>query len=96
MSNSIPTPPKSPRSLALSEFQRYGWVLGEPLSVLPKKRPTQRDVLRFWMHVSDTKYAQTKLSQKSKSEIINQVVKYVISHWMVQGFGVEIKYCYSF
>ena len=76
MSNPSPKIPKYP---VFSEFQWFGWALGEPISVLPKKRPTSEISLDFGK------------SQKSKIEVINQVVETLITHWMVQGFEVEIR-----
>ena len=62
-------PPKSPPSPTQSNNQRYSWVLGEPLIVLPKRKWTQRDVLRHWIHISDTK-------KGSSSDILKLVAKY--------------------
>ena len=51
MAENVSTPQKSQ---VLSQYQRYGWVLGEPLHILPfAKKPSQLDVLRHWMYVSD-------------------------------------------
>ena len=88
-----PKSSKSPKSPVLSLGQRYGWVLGDPISVLPpKKRPTERDVLRHWMSISDSKFDKSRaLSPKQKNQVVIDLVKSVSTHWMVQGFGVAIK-----
>ena len=44
--------PKSPKSPNLTPYQRYSWVIEEPLSVLPKRMLTQLDVLRHWLYIS--------------------------------------------
>ena len=70
MNNANPlTPPTSP---VLSHNQKYGWVLGQPLIVLPKRKWTQRDVLRHWIHMSDTK------TGSNSSDILKLVAKYVL------------------
>ena len=44
--------PKSPKSPNLTPYQRYSWVIEEPLSVLPERMLTQLDVLRHWLYIS--------------------------------------------
>ena len=44
--------PKSPKSPNLTPYQRYSWVIEEPLCVLPKRMLTHLDVLRHWLHIS--------------------------------------------
>ena len=44
--------PKSPKSPNLTPYQRYSWVIEEPLSVLPNRTLTQLDVLRHWLYIS--------------------------------------------
>jgi hypothetical protein len=76
--------PKAPRSPTLSQKERFSWVLGEPLIVPPKRKWSQRDILRHWIHISDTKNG-------SRADIIGLVVKSLISYWKIYGFGTEIK-----
>ena len=68
--------PKSQTSPVLSHNQKYGWVLGQPLMVPPNRKWTQRDVLRHWIHMSDTK------TGSNSSDILKLVAKYVITHHM--------------
>ena len=44
--------PKSTKSPNLTPYQRYSWVIEEPLSVLPNRMLTQLDVLRHWLYIS--------------------------------------------
>ena len=78
------TPPKSPPK---SQSEKYTWVLGEPLSVLPpKKKPSVREVLRYSIHVSDSKTASGRplkcggLSPESRNQDLNLVVKSLIRY----------------
>ena len=85
------TTPKSPLK---SQSEKYSWVLGEPLSVLPPKKKTSvREVLRYWIHISDTKTAGGRplkcggLSPESKNQDLNLVVKSLMRHWSINEFG---------
>ena len=69
-------PQKPPTSPVLSHNQKYSWVLGQPLIGLPNRKWTQRDVLRHWIHMSDTK------TGSNSSDILKLVAKYVITHHM--------------
>ena len=68
--------PISPTSPVLSHNQKYGWVLGQPLIGLPNRKWTQRDILRHWIHMSDTK------TGSNSSDILKLVAKYVLIHHM--------------
>ena len=75
------------KSPLLSQAQKYCWVLGEPLSILPpKKKPSIREVLRYWLHISDSKTAGGRplkcggLSPESKNQDLNLVVKSLIRY----------------
>ena len=68
MNNANANLPKSPTSPVLSHNQKYGWVIGQPLIVLPMRKLTQREVLRHWIHMSDTKTG-------SSSDILKLVAK---------------------
>ena len=44
--------PKSPKSPNQTPYQRYSWVIEEPLSVLPNRMLNQLDILRHWLYIS--------------------------------------------
>ena len=85
----------SPKSPALSCQQRFGWIFGEPLELLPKKKPTEFDIVRYWMFVYDNMSKSSskdlKVSSETKKNVISSVVKSLSEHWKIQGFGVELR-----
>ena len=66
------------------------------------KKPSQLDVLRHWMYVSDifdespSKNKNVKFGGKGRPSntqrlILDDVVQSLISHWKIQGLGTDIK-----
>jgi hypothetical protein len=56
----------------------------------PKRKPTEKDVVKHWFHISDSTSLKSK-SPKDKNLVITKVIKSITNHWMIQGYGSTIK-----